>query len=114
MKTVLRWSARVSGLLIACFYVLMIVGEIRHPHSGSPATLLEWVGIALMAATCAGMLIAWRWQLAGAILSLASLVAFVILIRLRYYAVPLISAIPGILFLADWLVRRHRTLGPSA
>jgi hypothetical protein len=70
----LRWFARISGLLIAGMYTLMVIGEFTHPHSSAPSTVQEWTGIVLLTATCAGMLIGWRWELPGAILSLVALV----------------------------------------
>jgi hypothetical protein len=59
------------------------------------------------------MLLAWRWELAGAALSLASLVAFTMLIRMGHHTVLYVLAIPGTLFLADWLVRRMPALHKS-
>jgi hypothetical protein len=108
--TVLRWLARGSALLIAGAYAFMVVGEFLTPHSGGRATAIEWIGLGLMTATCLGMLLAWRWELAGAALSLASLVAFTMLIRMGHHTVLYVLAIPGTLFLADWLVRRMPAL----
>jgi hypothetical protein len=52
------------------------------------------------------MLIAWRWELPGAILSLTSLVAFTLMIRMGNHAVLFVFATPGILFLVDWVIRK--------
>jgi hypothetical protein len=111
---VLRWIARLSGLLIAGGYFLMVVGEFTNPHSGPPSTFVEWTGIVLLTATCAGMLVAWRWELPGAILSLASLAAFTAVVHFRQHTVHLVLAVPGLLFLADWLLRRRHTQTPLA
>jgi hypothetical protein len=54
---VLRWIARLSALLIAGAFVLLIVGEFRHPRSGLPPSLVELKGIVLLTVTCCGMLI---------------------------------------------------------
>lgn len=113
--TALHWLARLSGLVVAGGYVALVVGDLTNPHSGPPSTLIEWTGIALMTATCAGMLVAWRWELPGALLSLASLVAFTLLIRMGHHTVLFVLPIPGILFLTDWLIRNRRmaTSAPS-
>jgi len=103
---ILRWVARLSALLVAGGYTVMLVGEITHPHSGPPTTLVERAGIALLTATCIGMLLAWRWELPGAVISLASLVAFTLLIQMRQHAILFVFVAPGILFLVDWFVRR--------
>jgi hypothetical protein len=108
----LRWLARLSGLVVAGGYVLMVIGDVSQPHSGPPSTLIEWTGIVLMTATCAGMLIAWRWELPGAVISLVSLLAFTLLIRMGHHAVLIVLAAPGVLYMADWLLRRHGTLRP--
>lgn len=104
--SVLRWIARLSALLIAGAYGLLVIGEITQPHSGPPTKFLESAGIALLTSTCIGMLIAWRWELPGAIASLASLVAFALIVRMRRHGILVVFAIPGILFVVDWLARR--------
>ena len=111
LVTTLRWLARISGLLIAGMYALMVIGEFTHPHSNAPSTIIEWTGIVLLSATCAGMLLGWRWELPGAILSLVALVIFTLIIHMRYHTILFVFATPGILFLADWLVRRHDIVG---
>jgi hypothetical protein len=105
LPIVLRWVARVSGLLVAGVYFFMMVGEWLTPHSGGPATVVEWTGIVLMTATCVGMLVAWRWELPGAVISLVCLLGFTLLIRMGHHGVLYVLAVPGTLFLADWLVR---------
>jgi hypothetical protein len=60
------------------------------------------------------MLVAWRWELPGAILSLVSLVAFTAVIHFPQHKIHLVLAVPGLLFLADWLLRRRHTLRPMA
>jgi hypothetical protein len=104
--TILRWIARLSALFIGGAYVLMLAGEILTPHSGPPSTLIEWTGIVLITATCLGMLLAWRWELPGAALSLVSLIAFALLIRMGPHTVLYVLAVPGTLFLADAILRK--------
>jgi hypothetical protein len=72
--SVLRWIAQLSALLITGAFVFLVVGEFRQSNS-HPSALVEWTGLALLTATCIGMLIAWRWELPGAVLSLGSRVA---------------------------------------
>ena len=105
--TVLRWIARLSALLITGGFLLTLAGETFAPHASGGPGLREWAGIGLLAATCIGMLVAWRWELAGAGLSLASLLGFTILITFRRYTLHLVLAVPGILFVSDWLLRRY-------
>jgi hypothetical protein len=111
--TVLRWVARLSGLVVAGGYVALAVGERVNPHSAGPSTLQEWAGIVLMTATCAGMVLAWRWELPGAVLSLTSLVIFTLLIRMGHHTVLFVLVTPGMLFFADWLLRRRHASTPA-
>lgn len=106
---VLRWSARIAGLAIAGLYFMLMAGEIVSPHSGPPSTPAEWAGIVLASASCVAMLAAWRWELPGAVVSLAALILFVAVIRFRSfqdYDVVALAALPGVLYLMDWWVRR--------
>ena len=103
----LRWLARLSALVIAGGFLLMVAGEMLSPHSNPPSHLREWVGILLLTSTCAGMLLAWRWELPGALLSLASLAVFTAVIVFRRHTVHMVLALPGLLFVADWLLRRR-------
>jgi len=64
--------------------------------------------------TCAGMLLAWRWELTGAIVSLVSLIGFTLLIRMNNHSMTVVLAVPGILYILDWFLHRHRTLSPLA
>jgi hypothetical protein len=114
LPAVVHWLARLSGLLIAGFFVFFAIGEFTTPHSGPSPTFLEGTGIARLTATCAGMLVAWRWELMGAALSLVSLIGFTLLIRVNNYSVTVVLAVPGILYILDWILRRHRTLSPLA
>lgn len=107
----LRLLARLSGLMVAGVYVFMVIGEVTHPHSRPPSEFIEWAGIILMSVTCAGMLVAWRWELPGAALSLASLVAFTLLIRMSNHTVLWVLSAPGILYFTDWFLRRMELKG---
>jgi hypothetical protein len=57
----------------------------------------------------AGMILAWKWDLTGALIALAALVLHISLVRDRTYAVVWLATIPAVLYLADWLLRRSRT-----
>jgi hypothetical protein len=107
--SILRWFARLSALVIAAGFVAMVAGEMSSSQSTPPKQLIEWTGIILLSTACAGMLIAWRWELPGAVLSLASLVAFALTIRMNRHTVLFVMAIPGILFAIDslWGRRLH-------
>ena len=114
LPSVVRWLARLSGLLIAGLYIFFAVGEFTTAHSGPSPTFVEGTGIALLTATCAGMLVAWRWELPGAIVSLVSPTGFTLLVRMNNHSITLVLAVPGSLYFLDWLLHHYRTLGPLA
>lgn len=111
---VLRWLARLSGLAIAGGFVALAVGEMLSPQSSPPSKLTEWTGIILLTVACAGMLMAWRWELPGAVLSLASLAAFALMIRMGHHRVLFVMASPGTLYVADWLLRRYLAVAATS
>lgn len=103
----LRWFARLSSLLVAVGFVAIVIRDITEP----PSELIVWDRMdlnALMAATGVGILIAWRWELAGAIISLGSLLAMRLFAPVGIQRLPIIVAVPGVLYIADWLLRRPR------
>jgi len=107
MISLTRWTARVAALLVAGTYVMFVLGEFfPHTHSGPPTHFREWAGIVLLTSAIVAMLAAWKWELAGALVSLAALAAFVVVVRMRNYEVVAVVAIPGLLFACDWVLRR--------
>jgi hypothetical protein len=60
------------------------------------------------------MLVAWRWELTGAVVSLVSLIGFTLLIRVNNHSITAVLAVPGILYILDWVLHPHRTLSPLA
>lgn len=102
---VLRWLARAAAFFLCGAFLALVVSEITNPHSGPPALVREWVGIFLLSLCFAGMLIAWKWELTGAVLSLLALSAFALLVAFRQYVLLGILALPGVLYLADWILR---------
>lgn len=103
----IHWAARCAALLVTGTFLLLLAGEFINPHSGPPTDWREWAGIGLLIAAILGMLAAWKWELPGALLSLLTLAAFVAVVRMHRYDVVGFAAIPGILYLSDWLLRRR-------
>jgi hypothetical protein len=104
----LLWLARISSVVVAGVFFLLLAGEVIFPHSGPPQRWQEWAGIALVTAACAAMLAAWKWKFPGATVSLACLAAFASVVRLNDYTVIGLAAVPAILYLADWVCCRLR------
>jgi len=106
---VLRWLARLSALFFACVFLLVVLGELLAPQSGPSSNLMDWTSIALMLIAIAGLALAWKWDITGALIALAAMVLHVSLVRNRTYAVIWLAAIPAVLYAADWVLRRPRS-----
>ncbi|HOU45062.1 MAG TPA: hypothetical protein PLS77_11995 [Anaerolineaceae bacterium] len=115
IKTI-RWLARILGVLVVIFWILKILD----PQSGDlqqvapvDAFLLSLTGLAL-----AGLLLAWRWELAGGIFTLVMLfireIAWVILKgnwMIGFLILWVMIATPAILFVAAWRMERKEQQG---
>jgi hypothetical protein len=106
--TTVRWIARFSALAVTGGFFFLFAGEVFEPHAPSPASTVEWFAIACLAMSILGMLVAWKWELPGALISLCSLGAFVSMVHMRVHLPIFLMAIPGFLFLADWVLHTAR------
>ena len=73
--SVIRWTARIMGLLIIGFVLVLAIGEGRELDvtalNGTEVTMfLAWL-IALI-----GMAVLWKWEGVGGLLTLSGMVAF--------------------------------------
>ena len=111
---VIRWTARLFGLAVTVVFILFMIGEFTQPHPHPPTTLQGWTGPILLSFVCLGMTLAWFKEMSGAVLSIVALFAYANHIRFHPPGpfVLILPAIPPVLFVLDWLLRRHRTLGP--
>jgi len=107
-SVVLRWLARLSALFFAGVFLLVMIGEYSAPQSGPPTSFMEWAGVALVLIAVAGMILAWKWNMMGALIALGAMLLHIALVRNRTYGVIWLAAIPAALYLADWLLRRFR------
>lgn len=121
LLTTLRWLARLSGLVIAVIYgltiAMMLEGSFHYlhhfPHLHRPQypvlTHVQWLGVGLLAATCIGLLAAWIWELFGAVLTLVSAAALLVLMAMKQLVgVHLVLPVfPGALFLISGILRRR-------
>jgi hypothetical protein len=108
----LLWTARISGTLIAAFVAFMLVGYTLYPQ-GSPPTPHETLLLTLFTlGTCVGYVIAWRWPMAGGILTWVCIVVFASIQRqVGMAVVAAILGIPGILFIVYGVLQREVAAG---
>jgi len=104
-----HWAARSVALLVAVFFLFLLLSEVVAPHSRAPSGFKEWGQIALLMGAIVGMLVAWKWELPGAIFSLGALGLWALLVQVnRYPDVIVLLASPGLLFLSDWALHFGR------
>jgi hypothetical protein len=107
--TFLKWAARVLSVLSVGVILLFFVGEGFDP---SGVTLRVWVALLLFPVmVVAGMLIAWRREGLGGVVSIAGLAAFYLYSAVLNGGTPrglafLILSAPGFLFLLYALARQ--------
>lgn len=100
----LRWSARVSGLLLVGMVLLFLVGEgPPNPFQQPPAVQVEFLGMILMVS---GFITGWRWEAAGGLMAVIGFALFaatewIVHAKLPHGALPLF-AVPGILYLLSY------------
>lgn len=114
---ILRWITRIWSLVILTFFLLITIGEFLSPHTQVPITLVD-IGMLLLfpGATCIGLIMAWRWEGLGGLISLSSVILFTLIMAFsdrfnnppRFLLLLGFIAAPGLLFLLHWLLTRGR------
>lgn len=80
---VIRWSARVLGVIMAGFLLLMFIGQSLESNS-LPESIepIAAVGLALMGIYVVAMFLALKWERAGSFLGVAALGCFFVILFL--------------------------------
>ena len=114
VASVIRWIARIASI----GSLLLLAAFAFGPHERGHATAQEWVGLAFFPIGVAlGMLVAWRYEMTGALLSIGSLGAFYLIYGWWIRgAVPkgpyfLLFTAPAVLFLIAALLSRRLKTG---
>lgn len=110
MKTksikIFRWILRVLSGILILFSLFMFIGETldsTNPLSTNSIIQLSFAGIGLI-----GLGLAWKWELTGGIIALASFVAVAIInpMTLSYHLLFIFPA-TAILFIVLWVQNRN-------
>ncbi len=110
---VCRWTARVMGTLFVLLILIIAIGE------GMPILGFGQLALYLM---MIGILVGWRWELTGGIISLAGLCLFCLLIELTVNYAPrgmtlvffFTMTLPGALYVTSALLRHYHERHISA
>jgi hypothetical protein len=102
-----RWIARLWSILV--FVVALLIIFTPDPYATEPVPVADWFLLSLWGVAILGLLVAWRWELVGGIITIATLfireLAWVILKgdwMVNFLIVWLFFVPPAILFLVAW------------
>ncbi len=106
-----RLIARIISAIITGFFLLIYFGEsLESNHSGcnEPMSMSAIIQLTIMGVGLVGLVVAWKWELAGGLLSL---LAFVVLffVNTRAFVIPmLIFPMVAILYIVIGYLRQKR------
>ena len=107
--TILRWIARILGVLYIAFFLLMFIGEeLSSNQESNPIAARELMGLVFDFVYFVGLIVAWKWEGLGGLIAAIGLVAFAITIPDAAILAYTIMAVPVILFLVCWLLSRSK------
>ena len=110
-EKIIRWIARIWSILIFVFALLRIF--VPDPYATEPVPASDWFLLSLWGMAILGLLIAWRWELIGGIITIATMfVRELIWVVLKgdwlvnFLIIWFIVVPPAILFLVAWGLER--------
>ena len=108
-----RWAARIAGTLLFLIFLAFLFGE--GPPDIFRATARENALFLGMAALFAGLILAWKWEAFGGLLSVAGFVLMAILER-SHLGMPALRppAVVGVVHIVCWWGLRATTPPPGA
>ena len=104
-----RWSARLLSAMILLFWGVLLVAHLVGDagRSSRPLTAMDYVIFSAMVLSLIGLLIAWKWEFTGALVTItAVLVGAIVNWRVLMFPGTLIP-IAAALFLCSWLINRR-------
>jgi hypothetical protein len=109
-----RWIARIWSILVFAFALMVIF--VPDPYATEPVPFTDWFLLSLWGVAILGLLLAWRWELAGGIITIATMffreLAWVILKGpwlVNFLIVWALVVPPAILFIIAWGLQRRKT-----
>ncbi len=106
-----RWVARIWSILVLAVALLVIVAP--DPNYVKPVPAVDWLLLSLWGVAILGLFVAWRWEVAGAVTTIAAmLVREVLWVVLKgpwsvgFLFVWVLVVPPAIIFLAAWVRER--------
>lgn len=110
-EKIIRWIARIWSIPVFVFALLRIITP--DPYATEPVPASDWFLLSLWGVAILGLLIAWRWELVGGIITIATMFVrelFWVILKgdwlvnfliFWFFVVP-----PAILFMVAWGLER--------
>lgn len=115
MKNPFRITAKVWSLFSFAFVLIFLIGNILSPDEGATPTVFEWFMLICLfpGGITTGMVIAWRWELVGSLISITCLATFYMIQTFVSGRIPggpyfLLFSAPAFLFLISRFVSEKR------
>lgn len=108
---IIRWIARILSILV--FVMTLSILFTPDPYATEPVPAEDWFMLSLWGVAILGLVIAWRWEFVGGIITIATMfireLAWIILKgpwMASFLIVWLFVVPPAILFLGAWRLER--------
>ena len=108
--TPMRWSARVLSALIVVFFGFFLIAHLvgDQGQASRPMVWNDYVILTSLVISLVGLVLAWKWELAGAALTL---IAIAVCAAMNWYVLVspgALIALTAILFLSSRCLHTHR------
>ena len=111
----IRWGARILSGLIVLFFGFFLVAHFIGDQGQATRPLVwgDYVILVTLVVSLAGLLLAWKWEFAGAAVALIAILACAV-INWRILVSPgLLIPISSVLFLLSWRLCRASGFSPA-
>ena len=114
LATIFRWIARIIGIVLVGLTLILAIGE-GVPNLFTQPVVIQ-IGFLALALVVSGILLAWRWELPGGIMSLVGWVLFILAERVHWQhsLFFILLGVPSLLFLGSSFLRRYYEKHKSA
>lgn len=85
---IIRWIARIWAFVVTIFTLLIII--LPDENATGPIAAVDWFLLSFYVAAVLSLMVAWKWEFAGAILSIATMV---------------VRELAWVILKGDWLVQ---------
>lgn len=107
---VARWTARILSVPVICVWAFFIIAYAIGPERSLPGNASDFIAYVAMITTIIALAVAWRWELAGSILSLAAAAVAAAVHPHSFWSATIIMPINAFLFLLSWGLSRKAGL----